>query len=184
MFRSSGNLAHLLLTVALMPGLAACARPAKPAGFIQVDIDTSPTSTDPRYATDAISSRIDELVFDSLVKVDRNLNFVGDLAESIERPSATTVTFHLRRGIRFSDGAELTSRDVKFTYDSILAPDSQSAKRGGLRELAAVDAPDPFTVTMTTRDPYAPALELAMEAIVPADTPRPARATGAAPPGS
>ncbi len=50
---------------------SACARPVRERapGTIQVDIETSPTSTDPRFATDAISSRVDELVFDSLVKV-------------------------------------------------------------------------------------------------------------------
>ena len=153
-------------------------------GMIQVDIETSPTSTDPRFGTDATSSRINELVFDSLVKTDRNGQFVGRLAESIERPSDTEIVFHLKHGVRFSDGRELTARDVLFTYNSILAPESMSPKRAGLEELKSIEAPDDYTVVMTTAHPYAPALELATEGIVPAGTPLPARQDRAGPIGS
>ena len=152
--------------------------------MIQVDIETSPTSTDPRFGTDATSSRINELVFDSLVKTDRNGQFVGRLAESIERPSDTEIIFHLKHGVRFSDGRELTARDVLYTYNSILAPESMSPKRAGLEELKSIEAPDDYTVVMTTAHPYAPALELATEGIVPAGTPLPARQEQAGPIGS
>ena len=62
---------------------------------------------------------INELIFDSLVKNDRNGQFVGRLAESIEHPSPTEIVYHLNHGVRFSDGRELTARDVLFTYNSI-----------------------------------------------------------------
>lgn len=153
-------------------------------GMIQVDIETSPTSTDPRFGTDATSSRINELVFDSLVKTDRNGRFVGRLAESIERPSDTEIIFHLKHGVRFSDGRELTARDVLYTYNSILAPESMSPKRAGLEQLKSIEAPDDYTVVMTTAHPYAPALELATEGIVPAGTPLPVRQDRAGPIGS
>jgi peptide/nickel transport system substrate-binding protein len=166
--------------------LAGCGRDTtdRSPGTIQIDIETSPTATDPRFATDAISSRINELTFDSLVKTDRNGQFVGHLAQSIERPSPTEIIFHLKRGVRFSDGRELKARDVIFTYDSILAPKSMSPKRTSLEELNSIDAPDDYTVVMTTAHPYAPALELATEGIVPADTPLPSNETAAGPIGS
>jgi peptide/nickel transport system substrate-binding protein len=153
---------------------AACTRTPSlvtPPGYLRVDIETSPLSFDPRFATDAISSRIDELIFDSLVKLDARGAFIGDLAESIERPTPTQLVFHLRRGARFSDGRQLTARDVKYTYDSVLDAVTISPKRAGLEPLAAIDAPDDYTVRMTTRGPYAPALEMAMLGIVPEGTP-------------
>ena len=166
--------------------LAGCGHePAeRPPGTIQVDIEVSPTATDPRFATDATSSRINELIFDSLVKTDRNGQFVGHLADSIERPSAMEIVFHLKHGVRFSDGRELTARDVVFSYDSILAPQSMSPKRASLEQLKSIDAPDDYTVVMTTARPYAPALEMATEGIVPAGTPLPSKANAAAPIGS
>ncbi len=152
--------------------------------MIQVDIENSPPSTDPRFGTDATSSRVNELIFDSLVKTDRNGQFNGYLAESIERPSETEIVFHLRHGVRFSDGRELTARDVKYTYDTILAPESLSAKRASFAELKSIAAPDDYTVVMTTTHPYAPALELGMEGIIPYGTPLPAKGTTPAPTGS
>jgi len=163
----------------------ACGRPpSPPARYVQVDIEVSPTATDPRFATDAISSRISELIFDSLVRIDRNGRFVGDLAQSFERPDDTRIVYHLKSGVRFSDGRELTSRDVKFTYDSIIDRTSASPKSGSLEQLKSIEIPDDHTVVMTTVRPYAPALEMGMYGIVPAGTPLPARSTGISPPGT
>lgn len=175
-----------LLQIAALVALCGCGhyRTDGSPATIQIDIETSPTSTDPRFATDAISSRVNELIFDSLVKTDRHGQFVGLLADRIERPSPTELVFHLRHGVRFSDGRLLTARDVIFTYDSILAPESRSPKRAGTEQLLSIDAPDDYTVIMTTAHPYAPALEMATEGIVPAGTPLPAQASAAAPVGS
>lgn len=131
-----------------------------------------------------MSSRINELVFDSLAKPDRAGNFVGRLAESIERPSPSEVVFHLKHGVRFSDGRELTARDALFTYNSILAPESMSPKRATLEQLKSIEAPDDYTVIMIFEHPYAPAVEIASEGIVPAGTPSPAHGNSAAPVGS
>ena len=171
---------------AALVALAGCSRSRadRSPGTIQVDIEISPTSTDPRFATDAISSRIEELIFDSLVKSDGDGQFVGHLAESVERPSPTEIVFHLKHGVRFSDGRALTARDVLFTYHSVLAPESMSPKRASLEQLKTIDAPDDYTIVMTTAHPYAPALELATEGIVPAGTPLPAEQNAAAPVGS
>lgn len=149
--------------------------PAAVSGYLEVDLETSPIALDPRFATDAISARVGELVFDALVRVDAHGQFLGDLAERFERPTPTTVVFHLRRGLRFSDGRPLTARDVAYTYDSILDPATISPKRMGLRQLAAIAAPDDATVVMTTKGPYAPALEMATMGVVPYGTPVPGK---------
>jgi ABC-type transport system substrate-binding protein len=167
-------------------GLAACRASQTPidaAGYLRVDIDTSPLSLDPRYGTDAVSSRINELVFASLARVDAHGVIAGELAQSIERPIPTELVFHLRRGVRFSDGRPLTARDVKYTYDSVLAPAAASPKRGDMGALAAVEVPDDFTVKFVTRRPYAPALQWALLGVVPEGTPPPRR-NQASPPGS
>ena len=184
--KTTARLLLLAQIAAAVVALAGCdrRRDDRSPRTIQVDIETSPTSTDPRFGTDATSSRINELIFDSLVKTDRDGQFVGRLAESIARPSPTEIIFHLKHGVRFSDGRELTARDVLFTYNSILAPQSMSPKRAGLEQLKSIDAPDDYTVVMTTARPYAPALELATEGIVPAGTPLPAKQSAAAPIGS
>jgi peptide/nickel transport system substrate-binding protein len=155
----------------------------RPVGTIQVDIESSPTATDPRFSTDAISSRINELVFEGMVRIGRDGGFENQLAESVERPAPDTVVFHLRRGLRFSDGRSFGARDVVYTYNSMLDPRSHSGKRAGFAYLKSIEAFDAVTVIMTTKGPFAPALEMASLGIVPFGTPLPARATGVAPPG-
>ena len=174
------------LMVAALMMCVACAHkaPSREPGFIQVDIETSPTALDPRYATDAISEHIVELMFDPLVRLDSKGNFVGDLAEKVERLSPTEIVFHLRHGVHFNDGRELSARDVKYTFDFVLDRRNRSPKAAGLDHLASVDALDDFTIKMTTSGVYAPALEMAMLGIVPDGTP--GRIPGAldAPPGT
>src|SRR5271163_3218032 len=158
--KTTARLLMLAQISAAVVALAGCERPVdRSPRTIQVDIEISPTSTDPRFGTDAMSSRINELIFDSLAKADRGGNFVGRLADSIEHPSPTEIVYHLRHGVRFSDGRELTARDVLFTYDSILAPESMSPKRAALEELKSIEAPDDYTVVMTVAHQYSPALE-------------------------
>jgi peptide/nickel transport system substrate-binding protein len=180
--------ANAILRVAIVCLLAVCgcAKPAPlaPPDYLQIDLPSSPTAIDPRVAADASSSRVAELIYDSLVRIDRNGKFVGDLAESFERPTPTAILFHLRRNVRFSDGRELTARDVKFTYESILDPATLSIKRAGLAELAAVTIDDDYTLTMTTHRPYAPALAMATIGIVPYGWPIPGKAATPAPPGT
>src|SRR5580658_10124615 len=135
--------------------LAGCAREHDrlAPGFIQVDTEASPTALDPRYATDAISERIVELMFDPLVRLDSQGGFTGDLAAFVERISPSEVIFHLRHGIRFSDGRALTARDVKYTFDSVIDPKNRSPKAAGLKQLQSIDMLDDYTIKMTTRGP-------------------------------
>ena len=74
---------------------------------------------------------------------------VGDVAESwtISR-DALTYTFKIRRGIKFHDGSELTSKDVKATYDKIIFPPEgvASARQASYELVKKVEAPDPYTV--------------------------------------
>ena len=122
-------------------GLAGCTRASSvaPPGGLQVDLPTSPTAIDPRIAADATSSRVAELIYDSLVRLDRNGEFAGDLAERIDRQSPNQLVFHLRHNVRFSDGRPFTARDVKFTYECDSRPGHAfTIKRSGLAELAAV----------------------------------------------
>ena len=166
--------------------IGGCGRPAAiaPAGYIQVDIPTSPAALDPRIAAGAISQRVAELMYDSLARGTSDGGFAGDLAERIERPSATKIIFHLRRGVRFSNGSPLTARDVKYTYDSVMDPEIHSINRADYALLMSLTVADDYTLIMTTHRPYAPALGMATLGIVPAGTPPPGRGETIAPPGT
>jgi peptide/nickel transport system substrate-binding protein len=66
-----------------------------------------------------------------------------------------TYTFKIRRGVKFHDGSELTSRDVKATYDKIIFPPPGvgSSRKGQYADVAAVEAPDATTVVFRLKEP-------------------------------
>jgi peptide/nickel transport system substrate-binding protein len=118
-------------------------------------IESSPTNLDPRIGTDAQSEHLHGLIFDSLVARGANLNIVPDLATSWETPDPLTYIFHLRHGVKFHDGRDFTSADVKFTFDSILSGTVKTPKRGAFELVRSVEAPEPGTVVFHLSDPYA-----------------------------
>jgi len=71
-------------------------------------------------ASDAAAERIKNLMFNSLVKKDANFDYVGELAKEIKTsPDGKTITFMLRDGVKFHNGKEFTSADVKYTLDEL-----------------------------------------------------------------
>ena len=135
-------------------GLLSCSQPADPNTFVMI-IESSPTNLDPRVGIDAQSERIDELIFDALLTRDEHFNVQPGLAEKWEVPDALTYVFHLRHGVTFHDGRPLTSRDVKWTMDSLLERKVRSTRAATYRYVDHVDAPDEFTVVFHLKEPFA-----------------------------
>ena len=121
-------------------------------------IESSPTNLDPRVGVDAQSERIDELLFDSLVRRDEHFNLYPWLAERWEIPDPQTYIFHLHHGVRFHNGQPLTARDVKWTIDSLISGKLRSAKASTYAPVDHIDAPDDHTVIFHLKAPFAPLL--------------------------
>src|SRR5712692_2186065 len=81
---------------------------------------------------------------------------VGDLAESwtISR-DGLVYTFKIRKGVKFHDGSELTSKDVKVSYDKIIKPPAgvKSLRKDVYASVVAVEATDPHTVVFKLKWP-------------------------------
>jgi peptide/nickel transport system substrate-binding protein len=142
------RLARALGALMVLVGMVSCERSKGNDHTVTMLIESSPTNLDPRIGTDAQSERIDPLIFDSLVQ--RNDHFGLDpwLAERWETPDPLTYIFHLRHGVVFQNGQALTSRDVKWTLDSILNGGVVTIKSGSYRNVQSVDAPDAATVVI------------------------------------
>ncbi len=124
----------------------------------------------PVLAQDSASSEINSLVFNGLIKYDRELkNFVGDLAESwkVEDGSEPKITFYLRKGVLWHDGKEFTSYDVKFTYDKIMDEKTNTVRRSSYELVKKAEALDPYTFRVTYREPFSPGLETWSIGIIP-----------------
>jgi peptide/nickel transport system substrate-binding protein len=143
----------LLLLLFLFP-LLSCGGKASPNTLVMI-IESSPTNLDPRVGLDYASERIDQLIFDDLLDRDEHLNIKSALAESWEIPDPLTYIFHLHHGVRFHDGRPLTSRDVKWTFDSLLQGNIRSTKAAVYRFVDHIDAPDDYTVVFHLKEPFA-----------------------------
>ncbi len=147
---------------------AACRSETQRGDTLVVALEAMPTNLDPRFATDAASARIDDLVFRSLTRLDEHQRNVPDLAVDWRVESPVAVRFRLRSDASFSEGTPLTAADVRATYESILDPRTGSPKRGDLSFLAAVESPDASTLVFRLREPFAPFLQATTIGILPA----------------
>lgn len=148
--------AHIALPAALgfILFLTSCSSKANPNTLVML-IESSPTNLDPRIGVDAFSERIDNLIFDDLLSRGDNLSVAPGLADRWEIPGPLTYIFHLHHGVIFHDGRPLTSRDVKWTFDSLMQGKVRSAKASTYRFVDHIEAPDDFTVIFRMKEPDA-----------------------------
>jgi peptide/nickel transport system substrate-binding protein len=147
-----GSLRWNFFLLLLCASLLSCSRRSDTHTLVMI-IESSPTNLDPRVGTDAQSERIDELIFDPLVHRDEHFNIVPWVAEKWEIPDPRTYIFHLRQGIRFHDGRPLTSRDVKWTLDSVRDGSLITLKTTTYKLVDHVEVPDESTVVIHLSEP-------------------------------
>jgi peptide/nickel transport system substrate-binding protein len=104
-----------LLALLLAPlALGACGRAERPMATRALRIATysAPLSLDPHFKNEVLTLGVLENIYDALVSFDDELRVRPGLATSWENPNDLTWRFHLRHGVRFHDGRELTAEDV------------------------------------------------------------------------
>lgn len=113
----------------------------------------------PILASDSSSHAVAGQIYNGLIKYDKNLKITGDLAESYDiSPDGLTITFHLRRGVRWHDGQPFSARDVLYTYRVIIDPKTPTAYAEDFKQVKNISAPDEYTVKVVYAEPFAPAL--------------------------
>lgn len=153
--------AALFLALAALLVLPGC---RDRGGNFTIALSDKISTLDPigKESVDAASERIRVLIFNSLVKKNEKFDYVPDLASDIKRADdGMSYTFTLHDNITFHNGLALTSADVKYTLDTVLA--SNSGKAASFFEgsgeskqgyVAAVEAPDPKTVVIRLKKPW------------------------------
>ncbi len=157
------------LSALLLAGLlTGCADPPDP-GVLRMGLSNPPQNLDPRYATDATSSRVNRLLYRRLVEFDARSRPIPSLA-TWERTAPDRYRFTLgAEGRTFSDGRRLDAEDVLATYRSVLDPRMGSPHRALLAMVSDIRTlgPDSVEFVLDRPDPLFPAY-LAI-GILPAD---------------
>jgi peptide/nickel transport system substrate-binding protein len=127
-------------------------------GELIVGKDQEAPGIDPARNPASAAIRIFDLMYSRLIRLDDQMRPVPDLAEKWEQPDGKTFIFHLRQGVRFHNGRELTSEDVKYTYERILNPDTGSIGRSFFLPIDTMETPDKYTFKVNLKAPFTPFL--------------------------
>jgi len=152
--------ALLLFLLALAPRFAAAADEQPVRGDTMVEGSIGDASNLlPALAADSSSFDIIGQVYNGLVRYDKNLTLEPELAERWEvSPDGLVITFHLRKGVAWHDGAPFTAADVEYTYRVMIDPKTPTAYGEDFRQVKKFEVLDPATVRATYDKPFAPAL--------------------------
>ncbi|HEY4199130.1 MAG TPA: ABC transporter substrate-binding protein [Devosiaceae bacterium] len=146
----------LALAAALMGAAAVTPAWAQARTDLNIGIQLEPTNLDPTTggAAAAIRTVTDLNIYNGLTRIDKDGNVQPDLATSWDiAADGLSYTFHLKTGVKFSDGTPFTADDVKFTLDRDRGADSKSAQKQLFTNISAVDVIDPATVKVTLTQP-------------------------------
>ena len=120
------------------------------------------SSLNPFIATTGNSTPLSELTMAEFTRFDAAGNAIPELVTVIPTkanggisPDGKTITWHLRRGVRWSDGAPFDASDVTYTFRVASDARNNIAVRDPWARLRSVDAPDAFTVVFHFKAPYA-----------------------------
>ncbi|RJQ17954.1 MAG: peptide-binding protein [Nitrospiraceae bacterium] len=110
-------------------------------------------------AGDSASHEVAGLIFNGLVKYGTDLSIIGDLAESWDiSADGLVITFHLKKGVKWTDGVEFTADDVMFGYKTIIDDKTPTPYKEDYIQLKKAEVLDRHTFRVTYQKPFAPAL--------------------------
>ena len=147
------------LTVIILLAAAALGSAFAQDGTLELAVDQSPVGLDPHLATAFSTFAVIGQIYDGLVELDADLQLEPALAESWEvSDDGLTYTFKLRPDIQFHNGRPVTSQDIIYSFDRIMAEETGSPIASRFTEVESVEAPDDQTVVFHLKAPFAPLL--------------------------
>jgi peptide/nickel transport system substrate-binding protein len=113
----------------------------------------------PMMASDSSSGEISGLIHNGLVKYDKDIKVIGDLAESWDiSHDGLVITFYLRRNVKWHDGKPFTAHDCLFTYQKMVDPNVATPYSQDFLRVKDAKILDDYTFQVTYEKPFAPAL--------------------------
>lgn len=131
-------------------------------GTVRVGNSDEPDSLNPLYAHTDAADQVQGLIYSSLLRYDDNGNYIPDLATQVPSyenggisKDSRTITVHMRKGVKWSDGAPLTAKDFLFTYHTVMNPANTVKTTLGWDDVASVQTPNDYTIVIHLKEPDA-----------------------------
>jgi peptide/nickel transport system substrate-binding protein len=133
---------------------------------LRVALTQEPGTLNPIVGTLAVETDITQFLFDGLTRYDERGNQVPDLAERVPTlangdiaADGRSITYHLVHNARWHDGVPVTSADVAFTFAALRNPNNNVSVSDPYNMMERVETPDPYTVRIVLKRPWAPAID-------------------------
>ncbi|NPA40050.1 MAG: peptide-binding protein [Thermodesulfobacteria bacterium] len=153
-----GYLSFILIFL-IFPLTSLCKETPNYGGTLVIGVSADASILVPMIATDAMSHDVCDLIFSNILKLNPQLKLVGDLAKGYKvSKDEKTITFYLRRGVKWQDGKPFTARDVFFAYKLITNPKVPSPYSSEFKEVKKFEILGNYTFRVTYKRPFAPAL--------------------------
>lgn len=134
--------------------------PAESGGELINAMSSDPSGLIYMVAGESASAAITSNIFNSLLKYDKNLDLMGELAEKFEvSEDNRSITFTLKPNLHWADGHPLTSEDVLFTWQLVTDENTRSPYASDFQLVTKAEVVDALTFRVTYKTPYAPALD-------------------------
>jgi peptide/nickel transport system substrate-binding protein len=164
---TSAVVRHALCVLAALLSILAssCSRTqtSNPGVLIFAGPGVEPDTLNPLLTQESDVSDFATLYSAVLFQIDDRGRLVPEIAATLPTrknggisADGLTITYHLRHGILWQDGAPLTAADVTFSYQAVVNPANNVSPRIGYDHIGSVSTPDKWTAVLHLKRPYAP----------------------------
>ncbi len=152
-----------LLVIAI--SLCCLAMPAAAEKSIAIGVYQEPETLNTHIGVQTVITYVHKPFAEYLIEVDDKGNYFPVLVEEVPTvenggvsPDGLTITYKIKKGLKWSDGAPFTSADVKFTWEALINPKNMVKSRSGYDLIESVETPDDHTAIVKYKEFYAPYL--------------------------
>lgn len=151
-----------------------CAHRVRPHGTIRYSDWQFPDTLNPYQSVESVSGETTRSMFDPLFDYNNKVRLFGKLAAEVPtlrngsiKNGGRTIVVHLKKGMRWSNGAEITAADVKFGWMVGMDKATGPHCSGTCDIIRTVDTRDRYTAVLHFKETYAPAIPNAMPDVWP-----------------
>ncbi len=116
-------------------------------------LDNYPLNLDPRIGTDQASQRIQQIIFNGLFRKTENFGIKKELLKDYKIVSPLKIEFNLKKNLFFHNGKELTSKDVVWTFESMLSDDFKTIRKAAFKSIKKIYSTGKYSFTIELKYP-------------------------------